>query len=100
MKKDKSFFKIAPKEVIATIEKQEEAFVFECGTTSIRSGRVHKMNDKIYLGTISKHGFGLGWGQNIYHDGSIYVGYLNNYKSLCKVIFGTMTWSDGSRYSG
>ncbi len=69
-------------------------------STSIRSGYVHHIKDKIYLGTITKHRLELGWGQNIYSDGSIYVGYLNNYKFSGKIIFGTMTWSDGSRYSG
>ena len=92
---------MAPKEIVAAVEIQEEEVIQLQRNTSVLFGKeIHDKDDRIYIGTVDKGHMPIGFGQTIHSDGSVYVGYEYNYYGYGKRVFGTMTWSDGQRYSG
>ena len=92
---------MAPKEIVAAVEMQEEELFELRRNTSVLFGKeIHDEGNKIYIGTVDKGHMPIGFGQTIHSDGSVYVGYEYNYHGYGKRVFGTMTWSDGQRYSG
>ena len=92
---------MAPKEIVAAVEMQEEELFELRRNTSVLFGKeIHDKGNRIYIGQVDKGRRPIGFGQTIHSDGSVYVGYEYNYKGIGKRGFGTMTWSDGQRYSG
>ena len=92
---------MAPKEIVAAVEIQEEEVIQLQRNTSVLFGKeIHDKGNRIYIGQVDKGRRPIGFGQTIHSDGSVYVGFEYNYKGNGKRAFGTMTWSDGQRYSG